>query len=124
MCGIFFSARFLSPNDCGLVAQDQDAFSTMSLELRKINAARGGYFWYLATNYSIHFHFYQLGPDAQKTHRMSLASSPEAKDAVSRILDLEFYASELRLRGQFPVVQPHIRGENILCWNGEARGSL
>jgi len=124
MCGIFFSARFSSPNDCGLVALDRDVFSTMSLELRKINTARGGYFWYIATKYSAQFYLYQLGPDAQKTHRMSLASSPETKDAVNKILDLEFYASELRLRGDFPVVQPHIRGENILCWNGEARGSL
>ena len=64
---------------------------------------------------------YLLGPDAQKTYRMSLTSLPEAKDAAPRILDLEFYASELRLRGQFPVVQPHIQGGNILCWNGEVR---
>lgn len=124
MCGIFFSAIFSRPNDCELVAHDQDVFSTMSLELRKINTARGGYFWYIATEYSVHSHPYQLGPDAQKMHKMSLASSLEAKNGVSRILDLEFYASELRLRGQFPVVQPHIRGENILCWNGEARSSL
>lgn len=55
---------------------------------------------------------------------MSLASSQVAEDVISKILDLEFYASELRLRGEFPVVQPHIRGENILCWNGEARSSL
>ncbi|KAG6845952.1 hypothetical protein H0H87_011000 [Tephrocybe sp. NHM501043] len=32
---------------------------------------------------------------------------------------LEFYASELRLRGDDPVEQPHQRGGNVLCWNGE-----
>jgi hypothetical protein len=31
-------------------------------------------------------------------------------------------ASELRLRGKFPVVQPHRDVEgNVLCWNGEVR---
>ncbi|EGO25517.1 hypothetical protein SERLADRAFT_368911 [Serpula lacrymans var. lacrymans S7.9] len=29
------------------------------------------------------------------------------------------FASELRLRGQVPIVQPHQADGNILCWNGE-----
>ncbi len=32
---------------------------------------------------------------------------------------VDFYASELRLRGDAEVVQPHVKDQNILCWNGE-----
>ncbi|KAI9057153.1 hypothetical protein FKP32DRAFT_1638527 [Trametes sanguinea] len=49
------------------------------------------------------------GPDAQQTLRID----------VERI-QLQFCASELRLRGDSFVQQPHIdAGGNILCWNGE-----
>jgi asparagine synthetase B (glutamine-hydrolysing) len=34
-------------------------------------------------------------------------------------LHLELYASELRLRGNSSIVQPHVQDGNILCWNGE-----
>ncbi|KAJ7630687.1 asparagine synthase-domain-containing protein [Roridomyces roridus] len=50
------------------------------------------------------------GPDSQETVRVEVTGSG--------VLDL--FASELRLRGSHPVVQPHQDNEkNILCWNGE-----
>ncbi|KAJ6574847.1 asparagine synthase-domain-containing protein [Mycena capillaripes] len=57
------------------------------------------------------------GPDSQDTRRVSVTGSD---DAV--ILDL--FASELRLRGSDPVVQPHERNGNIFCWNGEIFGGI
>lgn len=38
---------------------------------------------------------------------------------ASRHLLLNFFASELCLRGDSEVVQPHVKDQNILCWNGE-----
>jgi hypothetical protein len=35
-------------------------------------------------------------------------------------LDVEFFASELRLRGDAPIVQPHQQDGDVFCWNGEA----
>jgi hypothetical protein len=32
---------------------------------------------------------------------------------------LDFFASELRLRGNEEVVQPHEHAGDIFCWNGE-----
>jgi hypothetical protein len=34
-------------------------------------------------------------------------------------LELELHATELRLRGTSPVIQPHVKDGSILCWNGE-----
>ena len=47
----------------------------------------------------------------------------EAQDIIStsiKDVEFDFFASELRLRGDEPVAQPHhdVAG-NILCWNGE-----
>ncbi|KAF5382945.1 hypothetical protein D9757_006339 [Collybiopsis confluens] len=53
------------------------------------------------------------GPDACKSCSFSLAQ-----------LELELFSSELRLRGTHPVVQPHERDGNILCWNGEVFAGL
>lgn len=49
------------------------------------------------------------GPDAQDTARINVQNYA-----------LTFFASELRLRGDAYIQQPH-RGPqgNILCWNGE-----
>lgn len=65
------------------------------------------------------------GPDAQSLHHISL---PCTHDATSEItnnllphLTLAFFASELRLRGNRPVVQPHKQDGDVLCWNGEVR---
>ncbi|KAJ4486396.1 asparagine synthase-domain-containing protein [Lentinula aciculospora] len=54
------------------------------------------------------------GPDARKSCCISLSQ-----------LDLEFFSSELRLRGKSPVVQPHKNDSgSILCWNGEIFAGL
>ncbi|KAK1229384.1 hypothetical protein PQX77_007561 [Marasmius sp. AFHP31] len=37
---------------------------------------------------------------------------------------MEFFASELRLRGDLPVIQPHEKDGDILCWNGEVFGGM
>ncbi|KAJ7130103.1 asparagine synthase-domain-containing protein [Mycena crocata] len=55
------------------------------------------------------------GPDSQDTRRISVTDSDGLQDEV--ILDL--FASELRLRGNHLVVQPHEQDGNIFCWNGE-----
>ena len=59
------------------------------------------------------------GPDAQRGHQITLKSDQEAT------VYLDFFASELRLRGNAPVAQPHIHESgNVLCWNGEVRNRL
>jgi asparagine synthetase B (glutamine-hydrolysing) len=50
------------------------------------------------------------GPDAQSSHTFSSGNT-----------DLDFFGSELRLRGNIPVVQPHVLDGDVLCWNGEVR---
>lgn len=54
------------------------------------------------------------GPDAQESVQATVLS-----------LTLSFFASELRLRGDADIAQPHrdISG-NVLCWNGEVRPSV
>ncbi|KAJ7357107.1 asparagine synthase-domain-containing protein [Mycena albidolilacea] len=53
------------------------------------------------------------GPDSQTTRRVSVTGSSDA------VVILDLFASELRLRGRNPVVQPHEHNGNIFCWNGE-----
>ncbi|KAI0249563.1 asparagine synthase-domain-containing protein [Lactifluus subvellereus] len=54
------------------------------------------------------------GPDAQRRYQITVQSDHEAT------VHLDFFASELRLRGDAPVAQPHIHEiGDILCWNGE-----
>jgi hypothetical protein len=75
------------------------------------------------------------GPDAQKTVRTSIeCSRTESTDAGSEDdstvtgrpttrdefgINVEFFASELRLRGDAPIVQPHEKDGDVFCWNGE-----
>ncbi|PAV22333.1 asparagine synthetase domain-containing 1 [Pyrrhoderma noxium] len=53
------------------------------------------------------------GPDAQDTYQTIIQSRNGA------VLDVRLFASELRLRGDKPVVQPHKDENGVLCWNGE-----
>jgi len=54
------------------------------------------------------------GPDTQGGHQTTL------KTACGGVVELDFFASELRLRGGVPVTQPHVNGcGDVLCWNGE-----
>lgn len=60
------------------------------------------------------------GPDAQNTHSILLSASVAQDTPIQRELKLDFFASELRLRGDEPVVQPHANDKgDVLCWNGE-----
>lgn len=72
----------------------------------------------------------RLGPDAQQTYTTSLKADSNNDSTGSegalvsmtesdRRMDLKFFASELRLRGDRPVVQPHEKDGDVLCWNGE-----
>ncbi|KAJ3894064.1 asparagine synthase-domain-containing protein [Lentinula edodes] len=55
-----------------------------------------------------------IGPDARKSCCISCSQ-----------LNLEFFSSELRLRGNDPVVQPHKSDAgSLLCWNGEIFAGL
>jgi len=54
------------------------------------------------------------GPDAQRRHQTTL------KSACDATVHLDFFASELCLRGDAPVAQPHVsESGDVLCWNGE-----
>ncbi|KAF7972688.1 hypothetical protein HWV62_17250 [Athelia sp. TMB] len=63
------------------------------------------------------------GPDAQNVFKVHVQSESLPRDSHAlngtNGLCLDLYASELRLRGDLPVVQPHQVGSNVLCWNGE-----
>ncbi|KAF8140062.1 asparagine synthase-domain-containing protein [Boletus edulis] len=48
-----------------------------------------------------------------------LRSAPCSSSEIPGRCILEFYASELRLRGNIPIVQPHTESGDVLCWNGE-----
>lgn len=55
---------------------------------------------------------YVTGPDAQDTVQMKHGRA-----------SLTFFGSELRLRGDQYISQPHRDNQgNILCWNGEVSG--
>ena len=57
------------------------------------------------------------GPDAQRVHGVQL------KGPNGRRVDLDLFGSELCLRGDALVTQPHVdaKTSNVLCWNGEVR---
>ncbi|KAF9229524.1 hypothetical protein BS17DRAFT_26002 [Gyrodon lividus] len=97
MCGIFCSIR--TSCHCTLDKTstryfDETAFHILSDQSKRANAARG--------------------PDAQQTKTICLSSCCATGNHI-----LELYASELRLRGDAPIVQPHAQGGDVLCWNGE-----
>ncbi|RDB28658.1 Asparagine synthetase domain-containing protein 1 [Hypsizygus marmoreus] len=103
MCGIFFSLR--EADDGNDIDID---FNKLSKTLQDANAARG--------------------PDSQSLFRTLIAFAEPSNDTSPsslpksdhcRPLSLEFFASELRLRGDRPVLQPHNKSGDILCWNGE-----
>ncbi|KAG1783721.1 asparagine synthase-domain-containing protein [Suillus placidus] len=109
MCGIFCSLHVGCCGDtdnihCG---PNKTGFHELCERLKVANATRG--------------------PDAQGTYHVRVqgtcsgevaqASSPS--ETCGPALDLEFFASELRLRGDAPIVQPHQQDGDVFCWNGE-----
>ncbi|KAI9445415.1 asparagine synthase-domain-containing protein [Lactarius indigo] len=94
MCGIVFVADWhaTAANRCSRI--NNKGFIELMGQLRAASAARG--------------------PDVQRDHQITLKSNQEAT------VYLDFFASELRLRGNAPVAQPHTHESgNVLCWNGE-----
>ncbi|KAG2077080.1 hypothetical protein BDR04DRAFT_1089385 [Suillus decipiens] len=111
MCGIFCSLHVRCGGDIvNSHGGPNDIFyHELSERLKVANAARG--------------------PDAQGTHHVRVQGTCSGEAKVSSpsktfglaSLDLEFFASELRLRGDSPIVQPHLHQQDgdIFCWNGE-----
>ncbi|KIM84589.1 hypothetical protein PILCRDRAFT_6217 [Piloderma croceum F 1598] len=103
MCGIFFAARLV--NETYEVTPDNGKdidYQKLTRRLQLANSARG--------------------PDAQKTCHVFIKHCGAHEDSGSfdnQGLLLDFFASELRLRGKAPVVQPHEHAGDIFCWNGE-----
>lgn len=86
-------------------------------QLKANNTARG-----TSTKVFVRFHIKEsrLGPDRQNTIRTVLPTPPTAGSTHSHdSIILDCFASELQLRGNATVTQPHIEDGNILCWNGE-----
>jgi hypothetical protein len=57
-----------------------------------------------------------IGPDAQSTRHIRVVGDPQTS------INLQLFASELRLRGDVDIVQPHCTDRvdsDVLCWNGE-----
>ncbi|KAJ6627189.1 asparagine synthase-domain-containing protein [Mycena sp. CBHHK59/15] len=94
MCGVFFCAR--------RAQDDTPSLQNLCERLQDVNAARG--------------------PDSQDAQRVLLTASDNLSNSTAgynRVIILDLFASELRLRGRDPVVQPHEQDGNIFCWNGE-----
>jgi hypothetical protein len=56
--------------------------------------------------------------DRPRTDDLKIISDQYTQAGEKGLL-LDFFASELRLRGDNPVVQPHVHNGDIFCWNGE-----
>lgn len=94
MCGIVFVAGWHTDTPSPCSCEQDDASIELMGRLRDANAVRG--------------------PDTQHRHQTTLNSG----HAVT--VHLDFFVSELQLRGDAPVVQPHVtESGNVLCWNGE-----
>jgi hypothetical protein len=107
MCGIVFEARWYRTDNHGEYTENDE----LTDRLRAVNSARGESPYIphpLCANPTY------AGPDAQSGHQTTL------KTAHGGVVELNFFASELRLRGDLPVTQPHVNGSgDVLCWNGE-----
>ncbi|KAG1826180.1 asparagine synthase-domain-containing protein [Suillus subaureus] len=111
MCGIFCSLHVGCCGDTDDVhgGPNNTVYHELFERLKVANAARG--------------------PDAQGTHHVRVQGTsygeaqapPPSKTCgpAALKLDLEFFASELRLRGDEPIVQPHQQDGDVFCWNGE-----
>ncbi|KAG1755068.1 asparagine synthase-domain-containing protein [Suillus paluster] len=107
MCGIICSLRAGCRCDTDNTTGPDDAFRDLLERLKVANAARG--------------------PDVQESHRVRVQGACQCDSGEAQMsspiktrgLDLEFFASELRLRGDAPIVQPHQQDGDVFCWNGE-----
>ncbi|KAJ3569276.1 hypothetical protein NP233_g5157 [Leucocoprinus birnbaumii] len=66
-----------------------------------------------------------IRPDRQNTIRTVISPlSSGANACEGQDIVLECFASELQLRGNTAVTQPHVQDGTILCWNGEVFDGL
>ncbi|KZP32325.1 hypothetical protein FIBSPDRAFT_1020784 [Athelia psychrophila] len=103
MCGIVVSAHLHNHSDPLAINATSD-YKSLVAGLHEATAARG--------------------PDAQNSCEVNVQHECSSQDLhvsseTARGICLDLFASELRLRGEFPVVQPHQIGSNLFCWNGE-----
>lgn len=103
------------------ISSDVTAFGELSQKLKAANSARGLSQISYQNLYPSNSHRSGVGPDAQGFYRVIV--SPNVDERQSPLL-LEFFASELRLRGEASVVQPHEKEGDVLCWNGEVFSPL
>ncbi|PFH54671.1 hypothetical protein AMATHDRAFT_134515 [Amanita thiersii Skay4041] len=68
-----------------------------------------------------HPHKKWLGPDSQNDYQLTRTTTwlTCSSNGGPLSYSIHFFASELRLRGNTPVEQPHFKHGNVLCWNGE-----
>ena len=121
MCGILVSACLVEDG------QNTD-FPDLFDKLQAANAPRGEFMCIICSCDVALMSTFAQGPDAQSLHHIALSCAQVIDGATSEIsndllphLSLAFFASELRLRGNRPVVQPHKQDGDVLCWNGEVR---
>lgn len=106
MCGILFSL-------CSFSSQQEDtkdigSFDDLFLKLQDANTSRGSPLLYPKRKW-LFSTVVILGPDAQDSVHIH-----------EQNIKLTFFGSELRLRGDESIIQPHrdLDG-NVMCWNGE-----
>ncbi|KAH8991989.1 asparagine synthase-domain-containing protein [Lactarius akahatsu] len=113
MCGIVFLADWHATTANRSSRISDEGFIELMGRLRAASAARGQFYHPLFSGTCC------TGPDVQRDHQITLKSDHGAT------VYLDFFASELRLRGDAPVAQPHIHESgNVLCWNGEVSRSF
>lgn len=123
MCGVLFSAVHVG-------SDPQNAFELSKLniyqDLIQSNTRRGLFFLITPRVFLDRRH---VGPDAQASISFTLEEElclPKSgiSNSGGSCIYLDFFASELQLRGSVTVIQPHTDGRgNILCWNGEVSTS-
>ncbi|KAG9314546.1 hypothetical protein JVU11DRAFT_5346 [Chiua virens] len=126
MCGIFCSLRAFRDQEEN--SASEAVVHVISDKLKRANAARGEpsiQTMIDSDDPSLNLNA-PSGPDAQHATSISLparnaacTSDPSVSGDSKSDIHLYLYASELRLRGDTPIVQPHIEGGDVLCWNGE-----
>lgn len=120
MCGIYCSVRASGSYAVSNASVDADALQVLSERLKSANTARGK----LYTGRKSQLSDLSSGPDAKRSHTFYLDASSRSQGSTASEeegvrLEIEFFASELWLRGHTLVVQPHHREGDVLCWNGE-----
>ncbi|KAH8998749.1 asparagine synthase-domain-containing protein [Lactarius hatsudake] len=96
MCGIVFLADWHTTAANRSSPISNEGFIELMGQLRAASAARGQFYHPLFSGTCC------TGPDVQRDHQVTLKSDHGAT------VHLDFFASELRLRGDAPVAQPHI----------------